>query len=105
MVPLIYDVRNFSAHGQKVPDSHFVSMPHPFGESVVGLDVLAEAATFVIRKTVIEILRRGWRDEFKDRAARENFWLMKFALPKTQCKKRMKELKDSLEADRRRASS
>ena len=90
MVPLIYDVRNFSAHGQKVPDSHFVSMPHPFGESVVGLDVLAEAATFVIRKTVIEILRRGWRDEFKDPTAREHFWLMKFALPKGQCKKRLR---------------
>ena len=96
MVPLIYDVRNFSAHGQKVPDSHFRSMPHPFGQDAIGVDVLAEAATFVVRKTVIEILRRGWREEFKDRAARENFWLMKFALPKSQCKKRMKALKDSL---------
>lgn len=105
IVPLIYDVRNFSAHGQKVPDSHFRSMPHPFGQDAIGLDVLAEAATFVIRKTVIEILRRGWREEFKDRAARENFWLMNFALPKGQCKKQMRELKDSLEADRRRALS
>lgn len=96
MVPLVYDVRNASAHGQRVPDSHFVSMPHPFGESVVGLDVLAEAATFIIRKTIVEILKRGWRDEFKDRATRENFWLMKFALPKGQCKKRLRELKDSL---------
>jgi hypothetical protein len=96
MVPIIYDVRNFSAHGQKVPDSHFRSMSHPFGQDAIGLDVLAEAATFIIRKTVIEIVRRGWREEFKDRAARENFWLMKFALPKGQCKKRMKELKDSL---------
>jgi hypothetical protein len=97
MVPLIYDVRNFSAHGQKVPDSHFRSMPHPFGQNAIGLDVLAESATFIIRKTVIEILQRGWREEFKDRSARENFWLMKFALPKGQCKKRMIELKNSLE--------
>ena len=96
MVPLIYDVRNASAHGQRVPDSHFVSMPHPFGESVIGLDVLAEAATFIIRKTIVEIVKRGWRDEFKDRAARENFWLMNFALPRSQCKKRLRELKDSL---------
>jgi hypothetical protein len=97
MIPLVYDVRNFSAHGRKVPDSHFRSMPHPFGQDAIGLDVLAEAATFVIRKTVIEILRRGWREEFRDRTARENFWLMKFALPKGQCKRRMKELRSSLQ--------
>jgi hypothetical protein len=58
--------------------------------------VLAEAATFIIRKTVVEILRRGWRDMFKDRAARENFWLMKYALPKNQGTRRLKELRDSL---------
>ncbi len=96
MVPLIYEVRNASAHGQKVPDSHFVPVPHPFGQTVVGLDALAEAATFIIRKTIIEILQRGWREEFKNRAARENFWLTKYALPKSQGKKRLKELTDSL---------
>jgi hypothetical protein len=96
MVPVIYEVRNASAHGQKVPDSHFSTVAHPFGQTV-GIDALAEAETFIIRKTVIEILKRGWRDRFKDRAAREHFWLMEFSLPKNQCKKRMKELKASLE--------
>lgn len=97
MVPLIYEVRNASAHGQRVPDSHFVPIPHPFGQGVVGLDALAEAATFIIRKTVIEILKRGWRDEFRNRAAREKFWMMKYALPKNQGTKRLRELKDALE--------
>ena len=55
MVPLIYEVRNASAHGQKVNDAHFVVIPHPLGQGVVSLVALAEAATFVIRKTVIEI--------------------------------------------------
>ena len=87
----------FPLTAKKSPDSHFRSMPHAFGQDAIGLDVLAEAATFIIRKTVIEILRRGWREEFKDRAARENFWLMNFSLPKGQCKKRMRELKASLE--------
>jgi hypothetical protein len=32
MVPLIYKVRNASAHGQKVPDCHFSPIAHPFGE-------------------------------------------------------------------------
>ena len=56
MVPLIYEVRNASAHGQKVHDSHFVPISHPLGQGVVGLVALAEAATFIIRKTVIELL-------------------------------------------------
>jgi len=98
MVPLIYEVRNASAHGQKVPDSHFVPVAHPFGQGVVGLDALAEAATFVIRKTVIEILKRGLRGNFKDRAAREDFWLYQHGLDKKQSSKRLRELEDLLAA-------
>ena len=41
MVPVIYSVRNFSAHGQKVPDSYFSSVAHPFGEAI-GIDTLAK---------------------------------------------------------------
>lgn len=99
MVPVIYEVRNASAHGQKVPDSHFSPVAHPFGESVVGIDALAEAATFIIRKTILEILQRGWKDDFKDRATRDNFWLMKFALPKSQGAKRLREMEVDLERD------
>jgi hypothetical protein len=96
MVPLIYEVRNASAHGQRVADSHFGNVPHPLGNTVV-IDVLAEAATFIVRKTVIEILQRGWRDKFKDRDAREEFWLYEFGLDKKQSKKRLKAMKDDLE--------
>jgi hypothetical protein len=95
MVPLIYKVRNASAHGQKVPDSHFSPVAHPFGNTV-GIDALAEAATFIIRKTIIKILQSDWKDDFKDRDARENFWLMKYALPKNQGKKRLKEMDEDL---------
>jgi len=95
MVPLIYEVRNVSAHGQKVPDSHFRPVAHPFGGTVVGIDLLAEAATFVIRKTVIEILRRGLRDRFKDRDAREDFWLYQYGLDKKQSRKRLRGMNGS----------
>jgi len=95
MVPLIYAVRNASAHGQKVPDSHFVQVAHPFG-TVVALDALAEAATFVVRKTVTEILRRGLCEKFKDREARENFWLYEYQLNGKQSKKRLREMRDFL---------
>lgn len=88
MAPVIYSVRNFSAHGQKVPDSHFSSVAHPFGETI-GIDALAEAATFIIRKTVVEILKRGWRDEFKDKKSRDHFWLYQFGLDKKQSVKRL----------------
>jgi len=93
---LIYKVRNASAHGQKVPDPHFAPVTHPLGQRVIGIEALAEAATFIIRKTVVEILQRKWRDKFKDRDSRENFWLMEYALPKNQGKKRLKELADCL---------
>jgi len=95
IVPLIYEVRNASAHGQKVPDSHFSSVPHPLGQTTQ-IDVLAEAATFVIRKTVIEILQQSFRVNFKDRDTREEFWLYEFGLDKKQSKKRLKEMRDAL---------
>jgi hypothetical protein len=94
MVPLIYEVRNASAHGQKVPDSHFSRVAHPFGETI-GIDALAEASTFIIRKTVVEILRQGLRDNFKNRDTRE-FWLYKFGLDKKQSKKRLHQMYDVL---------
>lgn len=96
MVPLIYDVRNFAAHGQKVPDSHFSPVAHPFGTNVVGVDALAEAATFIIRKAVTAILQHGFRERFKDRNARDGFWHYEYGLDKRQSKKRLKALHDSL---------
>lgn len=96
MVPLIYDVRNFAAHGQKVPDSHFSPVAHPFGTTVVGVDALAEAATFIIRKTVIAVLQNGFREKFKDRDARDDFWLYEYGLDKKQSKKRLRDMKDAL---------
>jgi hypothetical protein len=96
MVPLIYEVRNASAHGQKVPDSHFNPVAHPFGETV-GVDALAEAATFIIRKTVAQILERRLRDKFRDRDTREDFWLYEYGLDKHQSKKRLRQMNEVLE--------
>jgi hypothetical protein len=62
----------------------------------IGIDVLAEAATFIIRKTVIDILQRGLRDDFKDRDAREDFWLYKYGLNGKQSKKRLIDMKKLL---------
>jgi hypothetical protein len=95
VLPLIYEARNFSAHGDKVPDRFFASVPHPLDGSDQLLDVLAEAATFIIRKTIIGLLDKGLMAEFKDRKARENFWLYKYGLDNRQSTKRLAELKAS----------
>ncbi len=96
MVPRIREVRNESAHGQKVSDPNFTSVPHPVANAAPLIAVLAEAATFIIRKTVIEILQRGFREDFKDRETRDRFWLMKYGLDGKQSKKRLKEMENSL---------
>jgi hypothetical protein len=88
-LPKIYAVRNDSAHGQRVPDIYFSNVPHPFGTAPF-LDVLAEAATLIIRKTVVEVLRRGWREKFKDTETRDSFWLLEYGLDKQQSKKRLR---------------
>ena len=53
---------------------------------------LAEAATFIIRKTVIEILKRGWRDKFKDKDAERAFLAVEYGLDKNQGRRRLREL-------------
>jgi hypothetical protein len=93
VLPLIYEVRNSAAHGQKVADPHFVPVPHPLESTATLVDVLAEAATFIIRKTVFEILSRGLCEDFKDRYAREKFWLYQYGLDNRQSKKRLHDLK------------
>ena len=95
VLPLIYEVRNSAAHGQKVADPNFVPVPHPFGGTAPLLDVLAEAATFIIRKSVVAILSRGICEEFTDREARERFWLNQYGLDNRQSKKRLHALKEA----------
>ena len=97
VVPQIYEVRNH-LHMARKSLTFIRPGAHPLGQGVVGLQVLAEAATFMIRKTVIEILKRGWRDKFKDQDAREHSGVMKYALPKNQGRRRLRELKESLKA-------
>ncbi len=99
VVPLIYEVRNFSAHGGRVPEWLFKEVPHPLDGSASVLDVLAEAVTFIIRKTIIGLLSSGLRMEFRDRAARDQFWLYRFGLDNKQSKRRLQGLKD-LKGDR-----
>jgi hypothetical protein len=96
VVPFIYKVRNSSAHGQRVEDPNFIDVPHPLNEKTPLIEILAEAATLIIRNTVIEMLRRGLRDNFKNRQTREAFWLYKYGLDAKQSKKQLKALAEVL---------
>ena len=96
LVPLIYAVRNESAHGQRVGDARFIPVPHPLENDAALVEVLAEAATFIIRKTLIGIVQAGYQDRFKDREARENFWLHEYGLNGKQSKKHLADLYDQL---------
>ena len=93
VLPLIYDVRNFSAHGDRVPDWLFENVPHPLDGSAQMLDVLAEAATFIIRKTIVGLLHKGLQGEFKERKTRDDFWLHRYGLNNKQSSKRLLALK------------
>jgi len=99
VLPRIYEVRNSSAHGQRVPEPHFAQVSHPLGNTVCLLDVLAEAVTFIIRKTVVDILQRGLREKFRDRQTRDEFWLLEYGLNHKQSKKRLRELNEFLGSD------
>ena len=91
----MYIVSNASAHGQKVPE-HFDQVAHPFGEAAE-IQILAEAATFIIRKTITDILLRGWKDEFKSGNTRGKFWLNEYGLNKRQSQERHKQMEEALE--------
>ncbi|MFZ0770361.1 MAG: hypothetical protein WCA49_04195 [Candidatus Sulfotelmatobacter sp.] len=83
----LYKVRNFIAHGDRIPDSSF-STPRrqTFGDSVVEFEVLLEAASFIIRSTLLKILREGLLVHFADAAAAEAYF-GKAGLTKSKLKK------------------
>ena len=102
VLPLLYDVRNFSAHGDRVPNWIFERVSHPLDGSAQLVDVLAEAATFIIRQTIIGVLNSRLQGEFKDRETRDGFWLRRYGLDNKQSRKRLAALKD-LKATARKA--
>jgi hypothetical protein len=88
----LYDLRNLAAHGRKVPIEYLTPMRHVFGNAFGRAEILAEAASFIIRKTAVHILTSNLLSSYADVDARENYWLHVHGLNKSQAKKKMKEL-------------
>lgn len=71
----LYELRNFVAHGDKVPDAFFQTYPRVgINGGVCKLDVLSEAVSFIIRSSLLKILRDGLLDHFVDAGPAENFF-------------------------------
>jgi hypothetical protein len=87
----LYNVRNMAAHGRKVPSDYLTPVPHMFGQAFGRAEILAEAASFIIRKTAIRILASNLLVHYTDVRARENYW-RHYGLSKSQAKKKMREL-------------
>jgi len=71
----IYAVRNFIAHGDRVPDEYFQrKMRHGLNGELSVLQVLIEALSFIIRKSLIRILQNNFLDRFANAAESEAFF-------------------------------
>ena len=71
----LYEMRNFMAHGDKIPDRFFNEFPRQsFNGDVTRVEVLIEAASFIIRASLLKILRDGLLDHFADAEPAEAYF-------------------------------
>jgi hypothetical protein len=71
----LYEVRNFIAHGDRIPDRIFLdSLRDGFNGHVTVFQVLFEAQSFVIRKSLLKILHDNLLNHFADAAPAEAYF-------------------------------
>ena len=67
MVSALYNVRNFVAHGDRIPDLYFhTKVRDGMNGSGTFLHVLFEAQSFIVRASLLKILRDRLLDKFAD---------------------------------------
>ncbi len=84
----MYKLRNYVVHGERVPDRYNEVRRAGVNGHVNLLSVLIEATSFVLRKSVIKILKNNLVQEFKDSHASQNYWCT-FGLTKTNIRGRI----------------
>jgi hypothetical protein len=84
-----YEVRNYVAHGDRIPDDYFTRMLRQ------GLDgalpvvvVLTEAVSFIIRKSLLRILQEGLLEHFASAQTAEAYFGA-YGLTKTKIRKQL----------------
>ena len=71
----LYEMRNFMAHGDKIPDPFFTTtLRTGFNGPVQKREVLLEAASFIVRASLLKILRDGLIDHFTDAGPAELYF-------------------------------
>jgi hypothetical protein len=71
----LYVMRNYVAHGDKLPDPFFTTFPRQgINGGVTQAEALCEAASFIIRESLLKILRDGLLDHFADAAPAEVYF-------------------------------
>jgi hypothetical protein len=67
VVEAVYDVRNYIAHGEVIPDKYFVTpMRDGIDGDVSTIEVLGEAASFIVRESLLRILKNNLLEHFRD---------------------------------------
>jgi hypothetical protein len=88
IVDRLYEVRNFIAHGDKIPDHFFQDkLRDGFNGQLNVIDVLMEASSFIIRSSLLKILREGLLGHFADAASAEAYFSAA-GLTRSQIRKR-----------------
>jgi hypothetical protein len=71
----LYEMRNYVAHGDKLPDEFFTTFPREgINGDVTQCEVLTESASLIIRKSLLKILRDGLLDHFADATPAEAYF-------------------------------
>jgi len=71
----LYDIRNLIAHGSKIPDSYFQrKMRQGMSGDLSVLDVVQEAASFIVRQSLLRILQKKLLADFADSQSAERYF-------------------------------
>jgi hypothetical protein len=82
----VYCLRNHIAHGDKVPDYYFQSKGRDDYQSLVPrVSILIEAISFIVRKSLLKIMKDGLVNHFEDDSTSKVYFASK-ALTKTEIK-------------------
>jgi len=60
----LYEVRNYVAHGDRVPDRFFLPEPSVYRD-ITRLHILEEAASFIVRTSLLKILKDDLLEHFR----------------------------------------
>ena len=70
----IYTVRNRLAHGDQIPKRYYETMRQGVDRDVSHMEVLAEGVSFIVRSSLLKILRDGLLDHFANAAVAQSYF-------------------------------